>query len=324
MRARRLGSSGAEVSVIGLGCMSMTGFYGDANEKEAIATLHRAVDLGVTHFDTAEVYGPYTNETFIGRVLAEYRHRITIATKFGWRIVNGKTEGLDSRPESIRNSVDGSLGRLGIECIDLLYQHRLDKAVPIEEVVGIMGDLVREGKVRYLGLSEVGAQTIRRAHAVHPIAAIQSEYSLWERGVETEVLPCLRELGISLVAFAPLGRGFLTGRAKPAADLADNDWRRGDPRLSSLNFAKNRAAAAPLFQIAKERGVSPSQIAIAWLLGRGEDVIPIPGTKQRAYLEENVAAVHLTLTEREEEQLSSAISVAGERYGPRQLQYLDR
>ncbi len=302
----------------------MTGFYGDADEKEAIATLHRAMDRGITHFDTAEVYGPYANEAFLGRVLAEYRGRITIATKFGWRIVDGKIEGLDSRPEGIRNSVDGSLRRLGTDCLDLLYQHRLDRTIPIEEVVGVMGDLVREGKVRHLGLCEVGTRTIRRAHAVHPIAAIQSEYSLWERGLETEVLPCLRELGISLVAFAPLGRGFLTGLAKPATDLADNDWRRGDPRLSGENFAKNRAAAAPLFRIAGERGVPPSQIAVAWLLQRGEDVIPIPGTKRRAYLEENIAAVDLTLTESEEEQLSIPISVAGERYGPRQLQYLDR
>ncbi len=302
----------------------MTGFYGDADEQEAVATLHRALELGVTHFDTAEVYGPYTNETFIGRVLADHRQSITLATKFGWRIVDGKPDGTDSRPESIRRSVEGSLRRLGTDHIDLLYQHRLDRAVPIEDVVGTMSELVREGKVRQLGLSEVGVQTIRRAHAVHPIAAVQSEYSLWERGLETDVLPCLRELGISLVAFAPLGRGFLTGQAKPAATLPANDWRRGDPRLAEENFEQNLRAAKPVFRLAEARGVPPSQIAIAWLLHQGPQILPIPGTKRRRYLEENVAAVAITLTPQEVAELNGVMRVAGDRYGQKQLQYVDR
>ncbi|HEU0123760.1 MAG TPA: aldo/keto reductase [Bryobacteraceae bacterium] len=324
MRQRLLGRDGLRVSSLGLGCMGMTGFYGDADEQEAIATLHRACDLGVTHFDTAEVYGPYTNEVFLGRQLAGRRANITIATKFGWRITDGKPDGVDSRPEAIRASVEGSLRRLGTDYIDLLYQHRLDRAVPIEEVVGAMADLVREGKVRYLGLSEVGVQTIRRAHAVHPIAAIQSEYSLWERGLEVDVLPCLRELGISLVAFAPLGRGFLTGNAKPAAELAQNDWRRGDPRLTDDNFTRNIAFAEPVFRVARRLQVPPAQIALAWMLHRADDIIPIPGTKRRVYLEQNVAAADLALSAEELRELNTAIPVAGERYGQRQLQYLDR
>ncbi len=324
MLSRRLGQNGPEVSALGLGCMGMTGFYGDADEREAAATLHRALELGVTHFDTAEVYGPYTNETFIGRLLAEHRERITLATKFGWRIVDGKPDGTDSRPESIRRSVEGSLRRLGTDRIDLLYQHRLDRAVPIEDVVGTMSELVREGKVRQLGLSEVGVQTIRRAHAVHPIAAVQSEYSLWERGLETDVLPCLRELGISLVAFAPLGRGFLTGQAKPAATLPANDWRRGDPRLTEENFEQNLRAAEPVFRLAEARGVPPSQIAIAWLLHRGPEILPIPGTKRRSYLEQNLAAASITLTPQEVAELNGVMRVAGDRYGQKQLQYVDR
>lgn len=302
----------------------MTGFYGDADEREAAATLYRALELGVTHFDTAEVYGPYTNETFIGRLLAEHRERVTLATKFGWRIVDGKPDGTDSRPESIRRSVEGSLRRLGTDRIDLLYQHRLDRAVPIEDVVGTMSELVREGKVRQLGLSEVGVQTIRRAHAVHPIAAVQSEYSLWERGLETDVLPCLRELGISLVAFAPLGRGFLTGQAKPAATLPPNDWRRGDPRLTDENFEQNLRAAEPVFRLAEARGVPPSQIAIAWLLHQGPEILPIPGTKRRSYLEQNLAAAAITLTPQEVAELNGVMRVAGDRYGQKQLQYVDR
>lgn len=304
--------------------MGLTGAYGDAEEQEAIATVHRAIELGITHFDTAEVYGPYTNEVLLGRAIAGHRQRLTIATKFGWRIVDGKPAGTDSRPENIRKVVDESLKRLDTDYIDLLYQHRVDRAVPIEEVVGAMSDLVKTGKVRYLGLSEASAATIERAHAVHPISALQSEYSLWERGIEESVLPKLRELGIGLVAFAPLGRGFLTGAAKRASDHAANDWRRGDPRLEEQNFDRNRAAIQPILDIATGRGLEPAQIALAWLLHRGEDIVTIPGTKRRSYLEQNTSAAFVTLTGAELSRLEQGIAVAGARYGERQMQYVDR
>jgi aryl-alcohol dehydrogenase-like predicted oxidoreductase len=321
---RRLGNQGLEVSAIGLGCMGMTGFYGGSDEREAVATLHRALDLGITFLDTAEVYGPFTNEALLGRELAGKRSGVILATKFGWRIVDGKPSGTDSRPEHVKTAVEGSLQRLKTDYIDLLYQHRVDKAVPIEETVGAMGGLVAEGKVRFLGLSEAGAATIRRAHATHPISALQSEYSLWERNLEPEILPLLRELGIGLVPFAPLGRGFLTGAAKRAEELPADDWRRGDPRLQGENFDRNMRIVTVAAEMARSRGVTPAQLAIAWLLQKGPDFVPIPGTKRRIFLEENVAALQLELSPAEMERLDQAFEVAGARYGEAQMRYLDR
>lgn len=304
--------------------MSLTGFYGGADENEAIATIQRAIELGITHFDTAEVYGPYSNEELLGRAIKGHRHQLSIATKFGWRIVDGKTAGTDSRPETIRRVVDESLARLDTDYIDLLYQHRVDRAVPIEDVVGTMSELVQAGKVKYLGLSEASASTIARAHAVHPISALQSEYSFWERGIEESVLPKLRELGIGLVAFAPLGRGFLTGVAKRASDHSADDWRRADPRLEEQNFERNLAIIQPILEIAAARGAQPAQIALAWLLQRGEDIATIPGTKRRSYLEQNSAAAAIVLSSAELDRLAQSVPVSGERYGERQMQYVDR
>ena len=322
---RRLGRQGLEVSVLGLGCMGMSQSYGVRNDPESIATLERALELGVTFFDTAEVYGPFHNEELLGRVLGGRRDRVVIATKFGFRIEGGKIAGLDSRPEHVREAVEGSLRRLGTDHIDLLYQHRVDRQVPIEDVVGAMAGLVREGKVRYLGLSEAGEQTIRRAHAVHPISALQSEYSLWERNLEARIIPALRELGIGLVPFAPLGRGFLTGTIARAESLPEGDFRRNDPRLQGANFDANMKIAATVQDLARRKGATPSQVALAWLLSRGQDVVPIPGTKRRTYLEEDLAAVDVTLTPAETAQLDAALPpTAGPRYGERQMAELDR
>ncbi len=276
--------------------MGMSQSYGLPDDAESIATIHRALDLGVTLFDTAEIYGPFTNEALLGRALKGRRQAATIATKFGFRFQDGKVSGVDSRPAHIRDVVEASLRRLDTDHIDLLYQHRLDPAVPIEDVVGTMAELVREGKVRFLGLSEVGEEAIRRAHEVHPISALQSEYSLWERGLELDVLPVLRELGIGLVPFSPLGRGFLTGTAKRAEDYPQHDYRRSsDPRLQGENFDANQRAVEIVVTMATRRGVTPGQIALAWLLHRGPDIVPIPGTKRRRYLEENVAAAEVAL-----------------------------
>ncbi len=323
---RKLGPA-LEVSALGLGCMGMSQSYGDADEQESIATIHRAIDLGVTLFDTAEVYGPYLNEELLGRALRGKRDRVVIATKFGWRIEDGKMSGVTSRPDRIRAAVDGSLQRLGIETIDLLYQHRVDPEVPIEDVVGTMGELVQAGKVRYLGLSEAGAQTIRRAHAVHPIAALQSEYSLWERNLETEIIPTLRELGIGLVPFSPLGRGFLAGNVQRAEEYPEGDYRRGDPRFQGENFDANMRAASSVRALAAKRGASPGQIALAWLLHKGDDIVPIPGTKRRTYLEQNVAAADIHLAGDEIAQLDAALTaeqIAGPRYNERSMKYVDR
>jgi aryl-alcohol dehydrogenase-like predicted oxidoreductase len=321
---RRLGRQGLEVSALGLGCMGMSQSYGVRNDPESIATLHRALELGVTFFDTAEVYGPFHNEELLGRTVKGKRDRVVIATKFGFRIEGGKISGLDSRPEHVREAVEGSLRRLGTDRIDLLYQHRVDKQVPIEDVVGAMAELVREGKVRFLGLSEAGEQTIRRAHAVHPISALQSEYSLWERNLEERIIPVLRELGIGLVPFAPLGRGFLTGTAQRAESFPEGDFRRNDPRLQGTNFDANMRIAATVQDLAKRRGATPGQVALAWLLGRGEDVVPIPGTKRRSYLEENVAAADLVLTAAEAAGLDAALPpTAGPRYSERQMLDID-
>src|SRR5438094_3781918 len=276
MQKRRLGNN-LEVSALGLGCMGMSFAYGTPEERdgrESIATIHRAIELGVTFFDTAEVYGPYTNEELLARAFEGQRDRVTIATKFGFKIENGAIAGMDSRPEHIREAVESSLRRLATDRIDLLYQHRVDPAVPIEDVVGVMSDLVSQGKVRFLGLSEAGEQTIRRAHAVHPIAALQSEYSLWERNLEPRIMPLLRELGIGLVPFAPLGRGFLTGSAKPAEEYPEGDYRRGDPRYQGANFEANQRAAAAERELAARKGATTGQIALAWLLQKGPDIVP--------------------------------------------------
>jgi aryl-alcohol dehydrogenase-like predicted oxidoreductase len=334
MAQRRLGTQGLTVSELGLGCMGMSDFYTASDgatsardEKESIATIHRAIELGVTFFDTAEVYGPFTNEELVGRALRGRRDDVVIATKFGWKIENGKSVGLDSRPAHIREAVEGSLRRLGTDYIDLLYQHRVDPAVPIEDVVGVMGELVREGKVRFLGLSEAGERTIRRAHAVHPISALQSEYSLWERNLEPRIIPLLRELRIGLVPFSPLGRGFLTGQVKRAEEYPEDDFRRGDPRYQGANFDANMRAAAAVRDLAASTGATPGQIALAWLLHKGEDIVPIPGTKRRRYLEENVGAADVRLSPGEMALLDAVLApdkVAGPRYNERAAATIDR
>jgi aryl-alcohol dehydrogenase-like predicted oxidoreductase len=327
---RRLGTQGLTVSALGLGCMGMSQSYGspeERDERESIATIHRALELGCTFLDTAEVYGPFTNEELIGRALKGRRDRAVIATKFGFKIEGGEIVGLDSRPSHIREVVAGSLRRLGTDYIDLLYQHRVDPAVPIEEVVGTMADLVREGKVRYLGLSEAGENTIRRGHAVHPISALQSEYSLWERNLQPRIIPLLRELRIGLVPFSPLGRGFLTGTAKRAEEYPENDYRRGDPRYQGENFDINMRAASAVRELAYRKDATPGQIALAWLLHKGDDMVPIPGTKRRKYLEENIAAVAIELSPEEMAELDRALppeKVAGPRYNERMMATVDR
>jgi aryl-alcohol dehydrogenase-like predicted oxidoreductase len=307
--------------------MGMSQSYGPADEAESIATIHRAIDLGVTFFDTAEVYGPYVNEELLGRALRGRREGLVIATKFGWKIEEGKIAGLDSRPERIRAAVDGSLQRLGIETIDLLYQHRVDPDVPIEDVAGTVAELIRAGKVRHFGLSEAGEQTIRRAHAVQPVTALQSEYSLWERNLEAAIIPLLRELGIGLVPFSPLGRGFLAGNVKRAEEYPEGDFRRGDPRFQGENFDANMRAAGVVREIASAHRATPAQIALAWLLRKGEDIVPIPGTKRRTYLEENVAAADIDLGADDVARLDAALApeaVAGPRYNENSFKWIDR
>jgi aryl-alcohol dehydrogenase-like predicted oxidoreductase len=308
MMKRALGRQGLEVSALGLGCMGMSHSYGTPDDVESLATIDRAIELGVTFFDTAEVYGPFINEELLGRALRGRRDGLVIATKFGFRIVDGKVQGTDSRPSHVREAVEGSLKRLGTDHIDLLYQHRVDREVPIEDVVGAMAALVREGKVRYLGLSEAGAATIRRAHAVHPISALQSEYSLWERNLEPEIVPLLRELGIGLVPFSPLGRGFLTGTSQRAESFPENDFRRKDPRLQGANYDANVALAAVVRDVAASKGATPGQVALAWLLQQGPDIVPIPGTKRRGYLEENLGAASVLLSPQELRRLSDALA----------------
>lgn len=333
LTTRKLGTQGLTVSSLGLGLMGMTQAYGTAeerDERESIATIHRAIDLGCTFLDTAEAYGPYKNEELLARALGELegaRDRLVIATKFGFKFDSNGVAGVDSRPAHIREVVDASLRRLKTDYIDLLYQHRVDPAVPIEDVVGTMADLVREGKVLYLGLSEAGENTIRRAHSVHPISVLQSEYSLWERNLEPRIIPLLRELGIGLVPFAPLGRGFLTGAVKRAEEYPEGDFRRGDPRYQGANFDANVRAASAVRDMAAEKGVSPGQIALAWLLHRGDDVVPIPGTKRRKYLDENVASAEVRLAPDEMAMLDAALApenVSGPRYNEKQMATVDR
>lgn len=330
LTTRTLGCEGMTVSAIGLGCMGMSQSYGvpeQRDERESIATIQRALDLGVTFLDTAEVYGPYTNEELLGRALLGQRDEVIIATKFGFRVGDRGIDGVDSRPERVREAVVGSLRRLDTDRIDLLYQHRVDPAVPIEETVGAMADLVREGKVRFLGLSEAGEQTIRRAHAVHPISALQSEYSLWERNLEPRIIPLLRELAIGLVPFAPLGRGFLTGAVKRAEEYSEGDLRRNDPRYQGENFDANMGAAESVREVAARKGISAAQIALAWLLHKGPDIVPIPGTKRRSYLEENVGAADVSLSGEEMTALDAALApgkVSGLRYSAAQMAQVDR
>jgi aryl-alcohol dehydrogenase-like predicted oxidoreductase len=327
LSTRKLGSQGLVVSAIGLGCMGMSQSYGPADEAESIATLHRSIELGCTFLDTAEVYGPFTNEDLLGRALAGKRDQVVIASKFGFKIEDGKMRGQDSRPAHIREVVEASLKRLRTDHIDLLYQHRVDRAVPMEDVAGAVGDLVRQGKVRFFGLSEAGVANIRKAHAVHPVSALQSEYSLWERNLERDVIPALRELGIGLVPFSPLGRGFLTGEVKPAEEYPADDFRRNDPRYQGDNFAANVAAAQVVRDVARQKDAKPGQIALAWILHKGQDFIPIPGTKRRTYLEENIAAGSIALDAAQMKALDEALSsekIAGPRYGEAMMAMVDR
>lgn len=322
MKYRALGL-GLEVSAIGIGCMTMIkggniNYGADADPDEAIRTVHKAIDLGITFFDTAQIYGPFQNEELVGEAIKGKRDGLVIATKFGFRFDGNRITGVDGSPANARAAVEGSLSRLGIDTIDLFYQHRVDSAVPIEETVGAMADLVREGKIRHIGLSEAGPETLRRAAAVHPIAALQSEYSLWERDVETDIIPTCRELGIGFVPYSPLGRGFLTGQIKTRDDLPENDWRRNDPRYSEENFATNLKIVDVVRMIADAHGVSLAQIALAWLLAQGEDIVPIPGSKRRATMEDCAAAVAVTLSANDLAQLDSAAprgGTAGPRYG---------
>jgi aryl-alcohol dehydrogenase-like predicted oxidoreductase len=318
MQKRSLGSQGLVVSELGLGCMGMSEFYGTGDEDESIATIHRAIERGVTFLDTADMYGPFTNERLVGRAIADRRDQVTLATKFGnERAEDGTRLGVNGRPEYVRKACDASLERLEVEHIDLYYQHRVDPDTPVEETWGAMKELVESGKVRYLGISEAAPETIRRAHEIHPITALQTEYSLWSRDVEDEILPTVRELGIGFVAYSPLGRGFLTGQIQRFEDLPEGDFRRSSPRFQGENFQKNLELVDRVKEIANEKGVAASQLALAWLLHQGEDIVPIPGTKRRKYLEENVAAVEITLTDEDLGRIEEAApkgAASGERY----------
>jgi aryl-alcohol dehydrogenase-like predicted oxidoreductase len=318
MQTRKLGGQGLEVSMQGLGCMGMSEFYGERDDEESIATIHRALELGVNLLDTADMYGPFTNERLVGRAIRGRREQVVLATKFGnVRGENGERLGVRGDPEYVRAACHASLERLGVDHIDLYYQHRVDRNVPIEETVGAMAELVQEGKVRFLGLSEASPETVRRAHRVHPISALQTEYSLWTRDVENRILPTTRELGIGFVAYSPLGRGFLSGRFTSPEDLAEDDFRRHNPRFQGENFRRNLEIVERVREIAEEKGVTAAQLALAWVHHQGEDVVPIPGTKRRRYLEENVAAAELTLAAEDLRRLDEAAPpgvTAGERY----------
>jgi aryl-alcohol dehydrogenase-like predicted oxidoreductase len=317
MQKRTLGQ-GLEVSAMGLGCMGMSEFYGRGDEDEAVRTIHRALELGIVFLDTADMYGPFTNEKLVGRAIADRRDGVVIATKFGnVRGENGERLGIDGSPEYVRKACDASLQRLGVDHIDLYYQHRVDQTVPIEETVGAMAELVGQGKVRHLGLSEASPQTIRRAHAVHPITALQTEYSLWSRDPEDEILATVRELGIGFVAYSPLGRGFLTGRFRSPDDFDEGDFRTNHPRFQGENFRRNLDLVERVREIADEKGCTPGQLALAWVMRQGDDIVPIPGTKRVAYLEENAAAAGVELTDDDLARLAEAApagAAAGDRY----------
>jgi len=327
VKQRTLGGE-LRVSGLGLGCMGMSEFYGQADDAEAVATIHRAIELGLTFLDTADMYGVGRNEELVGRAIRDRRDKVVLATKFGnVRDEDGSFRGVCGRPDYVRAACEASLRRLGIEVIDLFYQHRVDPDTPIEDTVGAMADLVREGKVRHLGLSEAAPATIRRAHAVHPIAALQTEYSLWSRDPEGEILETIRELGIGFVPYSPLGRGFLTGAIRRVEDLAPDDYRRHSPRFQGDNLQRNLELVAAVEALAREKGCTPSQLALAWVLAQGEDIVPIPGTKRRRYLEENVAALDVMLSREELERLDYAAprgAAAGERYAAPQMQALNR
>ncbi len=329
MKKRKLGTQGLVVSEQGLGCMGMSEFYGPADEAESLATLNRAIELGVNFFDTSDVYGPYTNEMLLCRAFRGRRNEVVIATKFGIQRdpQNPAARSINGRPEYVRQSCDASLKRLNIECIDLYYQHRVDPAVPIEETVGAMAELVRAGKVRYVGLSEASPKTIRRAHAVHPISALQSEYSLWTRDPEDEILGTVRELGIGFVPYSPLGRGFLTGQIRRFEDLAPDDFRRNSPRFQGENFSKNLELVERVSSMARDKRVSPAQLALAWVLAQGQDIVPIPGTKRPRYLDQNIAASDIELSAVDIERLNEIAPknvAAGARYAEAMMQFVNR
>ncbi|CAN5672336.1 aldo/keto reductase [soil metagenome] len=328
MDRRKLGGEGLEVSALGLGCMGMSEFYGTGDEDEATATIHRAIELGVTFLDTADMYGPFTNERLVGRAIADRRDEVVLATKFGnEREEDGTMLGVNGRPDYVRKACDASLRRLGVDHIDLYYQHRVDPDTPVEETWGTMKDLVDAGKVRYLGISEAAPETIRKAHSVHPITALQTEYSLWSRDVEDEILPTCRELGIGFVPYSPLGRGFLTGQIQSPDDFDEDDFRRGSPRFQGENFRKNLDLVERAREISSAKGVTPGQLALAWLLARGRDVVPIPGTKRRKYLEENVGSLDVELTEEDLRRIDEAApagAAAGERYPEAGMQTVNR